>query len=68
MADALGIDWAIWGVALLTLASGGAVALTMRERLHSPAGSGMVAASGPVGFAAPEAAEGGRIADGRQPG
>jgi MFS family permease len=32
VADALGIDWAIWAVGLLTLLSGAIVALRMREQ------------------------------------
>jgi MFS family permease len=32
VADALGIDWAIWTVAALTLTSGVVVAMAMRER------------------------------------
>lgn len=35
VADALGIHWAIWGVAALTLASGFVVATTMQERRRS---------------------------------
>ncbi|HUG16231.1 MAG TPA: MFS transporter [Thermomicrobiales bacterium] len=39
VADALGLDWAIWSVAALTLASGVVVALVMRERrVNLPAG------------------------------
>jgi len=38
VADALGIDWAIWGVATLTLAAGVIVATTMRERAGASSG------------------------------
>ena len=39
IADALGIDWAIWGVAGLTLLSGFMVAVSMRERRQSDTGA-----------------------------
>jgi MFS family permease len=38
-ADALGIDWAIWGIAALTLLSGIVVALRMREYHQTVAGT-----------------------------
>ena len=43
VADALGISWAIWTVAGLTLVSGTIVSLVMRERMHDPHGASRVA-------------------------
>lgn len=45
VADALGLDWAIWSVAALTLASGFVVAAVMRERARDTVIAGRIATS-----------------------